>query len=147
MTLRSHLSFYLTSMKNILRAFGLTSLIAGFPLVTFAQNAPQAPTSVTKVDAATTNKLLGQSGVVLLDVRTPAEFAAGHVQGAQNLDFRAPDFAQRLTELDPTKTYVLYCASGNRSGQASQLMQEQGFPKVVDAGAFKTLKEGGLKTE
>lgn len=88
-----------------------------------------------------------QPNVVVLDVRTPAEYATGHVRGAKNVDFRAPDFAQQIAQLDTTKTYMLYCASGNRSGQASKLMQAKGFPKVVDAGAFKALQASSLKTE
>jgi phage shock protein E len=142
-------------MKTIVRTFGLflTGFLALLAPAALAQNAPQevppvtTATSVTVVDAVTTAKLMQQSGVVLLDVRTPAEYATGHIQGAQNLDFRAPDFVQQIAQLDHTKTYVLYCASGNRSNQAVMLMQEEGFPKVVNAGAFKTLKENGLKTE
>jgi phage shock protein E len=140
-------------MKTMVRALGLFGFLVLLAPAALAQNAPQtdSPTSiattVTVVDAATTAKLMQQPGVVLLDVRTPAEYATGHVQGAQNLDFRAPDFAQQIAQLDPSITYVLYCASGNRSNQAAQLMQEEGFPKVVNAGAFKALKDGGLKTE
>ena len=137
-------------MKKTVQILSLCGFLALLAPAAFAQNAPQPvsePTTVTIVDAATTAKLMQQPGVIVLDVRTPDEYATGHIQGAQNLDFRAPDFVQQIAQLDPAKTYVLYCASGNRSNQAIKLMQEEGFPKVVNAGAFKTLKEGGLKTE
>ncbi|OWP65183.1 rhodanese [Hymenobacter amundsenii] len=86
-------------------------------------------------------KTLAQSNVVLLDVRTPEEFATGHLPGAGNLDFRAPDVAEQLQKLDPNKTYVVYCASGNRSNKTALLMQEKGFKHVVNAGAYKDLKD------
>ncbi|UOG77001.1 rhodanese-like domain-containing protein [Hymenobacter tibetensis] len=92
-------------------------------------------------------KLLKKRRTVLLDVRTPAEFAAGHLQGAENLDFRAPDFPAQVAKLDKSNTYVLYCASGNRSGKTNTLMQEAGFKHVVNAGSFKDLKGAGFKTE
>lgn len=106
----------------------------------------KAPT-VPVVPVTEVKKALAQPNTVLLDVRTPEEYAAGHVAGARNLNFRAPDVAQQLQRLDPKQTYVLYCASGNRSSKTAVLMQEKGFQKVVNAGAFQTLKENGLPVE
>ncbi|WP_375435522.1 rhodanese-like domain-containing protein [uncultured Hymenobacter sp.] len=91
--------------------------------------------------------MLKQPRTVLLDVRTPDEFAAGHLKGAQNLNFRAPDFREQVAKLDTAQTYVLYCASGNRSGQTRKLMEEVGFKKVVNAGGFKDLRAAGLESE
>ena len=75
-------------------------------------------------------------GLVVLDVRTPAEFAEGHLPDAILVDFRAPDFEDQLTALDPTVPYVLYCRSGNRSGQSMPIMERLGFQEVyeVDGG-------------
>ncbi|MET4104957.1 rhodanese-like domain-containing protein [Hymenobacter sp. UYP22] len=120
------------------------------------QTTPGTPPKPMSVGAITTptvptiptpeaQKLLTQPNTVLLDVRTPTEFAAGHLKGAQNLDFRAPDFAEQLARLDPSKTYVLYCRSGGRSNQAGILMQEKGFKKVVNAGAYSNLQEKNLE--
>ena len=72
------------------------------------------------------------SGVTIVDVRTPAEFAAGHVQGAVNVDVRAADFAQQLDNLDKNGTYVVYCHSGNRSKQATDAMGAAGFAHVYN---------------
>ncbi|TGD80486.1 rhodanese-like domain-containing protein [Hymenobacter wooponensis] len=105
--------------------------------------APSVP--VTPISAV--QQALAQPGVVLLDVRTPEEFAAGHLSNARNVNFRATDFATQVSQLDPSKTYVLYCASGNRSGKAAVLFQDKGFKNVINAGAFKTLQQSGLKTE
>lgn len=73
-------------------------------------------------------------GLVILDVRTPEEFAEGHVDGAVMLDFYEPGFAAELAALDPTVPYVLYCRSGNRSGQTLAMMEELGFESVEDIG-------------
>lgn len=100
---------------------------------------------VPVVDRATAIKLLADPQAKVLDVRTPEEFAAGHLLGAQNLNFRAANFSELISKLDPKARYVLYCATGNRSGQAAALMQQRGLPNVTNAGGYLTLKEGGAK--
>ena len=70
--------------------------------------------------------------LVILDVRTPEEFAAGHLEGAIMVDFYSQDFADRIAELDPDVPYLLYCNSGNRSGQTVPLLEELGFNDVAD---------------
>ncbi|MEZ5230640.1 MAG: rhodanese-like domain-containing protein [Acidimicrobiales bacterium] len=70
--------------------------------------------------------------LVILDVRTADEFAEGHLEGAMMIDFYAEDFAAQLGELDPTVPYLLYCRSGNRSGQAAAMMADLGFVDVAD---------------
>lgn len=72
----------------------------------------------------------GRADFVVLDVRTPEEFASGHLAGAINLDFHAPDFEQRLASFDRDKTYLVYCRSGNRSGRALPIFTKLGFGKV-----------------
>ena len=64
---------------------------------------------------------------VIIDVRTPAEFATGHLDGAVNIDVQSPDFAAQIMELDPSGEYFVYCRSGNRSGQAIAQMNQMGF--------------------
>ncbi|SFP84503.1 Rhodanese-related sulfurtransferase [Hymenobacter arizonensis] len=96
------------------------------------------------VDIATATQLLADPQALVLDVRTPEEFAAGHLERAQNLDFRSPNFHQQLSLLDPDARYVLYCASGNRSGQAAQLMQAQGIGTVTNVGGYSQLKAAGV---
>lgn len=71
---------------------------------------------------------------VLLDVRTPAEVRSEALEGAVTIDFMAPDFPQNVAQLDKSKLYLVYCRSGNRSGQACQIMHQQGFIEVYNLG-------------
>ena len=74
---------------------------------------------------------------VIVDVRTPAEFAEGHLEGAVNIDVSAPDFRAQLAELDPSAEYVVYCRSGNRSAQAISIMRDAGFTSLQNAGGLQ----------
>lgn len=75
-------------------------------------------------------------GLIVLDVRTPEEFAEGHLQGAVMIDFYSDDFDAQLATLDPDVPYVLYCRSGNRSGQTIPKLEALGFQSVenIDGG-------------
>ena len=85
--------------------------------------------------------------MTLLDVRTPEEFAAGHIAGAENIDFYAADFADRIDALDQGESYVVYCHTGNRSGQATALMADKGFASVTDVdGGIEAWTAAGLPT-
>ncbi len=86
--------------------------------------------TVSAQDAA--EKLAEEPAAVLLDIRTPEEVAAGHLGGALNIDFYADDFADRIGELDRNASYVVYCRSGNRSGQAMELFDSLGFADVTE---------------
>jgi len=70
--------------------------------------------------------------LMILDIRTPEEFVAGHIAGAINIDYYAADFEDRLGELDLTVPYVMYCNSGNRSSNALPLMDSIGFEEVYE---------------
>lgn len=78
---------------------------------------------------------------VILDVRTPEEFDAGHLEGATLLDFNSGDLAAALPELDPSAEYVVYCRSGNRSGQAIALMEQAGFERLTNLGSLEQAAE------
>jgi phage shock protein E len=76
---------------------------------------------------------LVDAGARLVDVRTPAEFAAGHIPGAVNIPLQQLD--GRLSELQPKdQAVVLYCRSGNRSGTAARMLKSAGFAAVHDLG-------------
>ncbi len=72
------------------------------------------------------------AGVVILDVRTPQEFAGGHLPGAINVDVESADFTTKIGSLDKAATYAVYCRSGNRSNTAMQEMAKDGFTDVAD---------------
>ena len=110
-----------------------------------SSGAKAAPAVLHPVDIAIATRLLADPKVTVLDLRTPEEYAAGHLNGAQNMNFRALDFSQQLRKLDPQGRYVLYCASGNRSGLAGALMQQIGIANVINAGGYAELKAAGAK--
>jgi len=92
-----------------------------------ASAAPTAPTAGAELGAAEFAAALKRPGTTIVDVRTPQEFAQGHLPGAVNIDVSSPDFAARLATLDPNAPYAVYCHSGNRSGVAVAAMAGQGF--------------------
>ena len=78
-------------------------------------------------------------GAEVIDVRTPEEFDAGHLDGAVNIDYQAADFADRVEQLPREASYVVYCASGNRATGAVERMRELGFTDVVNGGGYADL--------
>ncbi|WP_084074971.1 rhodanese-like domain-containing protein [Demequina sp. NBRC 110052] len=70
-------------------------------------------------------------GVTVVDVRTAAEFAEGHLPGAVNIDVNSPAFADEIAALDPAADYAVYCRSGNRSRAAMAQMASAGFESML----------------
>jgi len=68
--------------------------------------------------------------IVILDVRTAEEFAAGHLKGAQNIDIRQPDAYSKLDKLNHQASYLVYCRTNHRSGMAVDYMMQKGFKTV-----------------
>lgn len=92
-----------------------------------------SPAGVTLVDPTAAAKLLGSGKTIaVIDVRTPAEFAAGHLSGAVNLDVNGPTFESGIAALDKSATYFVYCHSGRRSAVATQAMSDKGFTAVYE---------------
>lgn len=100
---------------------------------------------VQLVAADSAAQVVEQSDVVVLDIRTPDEFASGSLPGAVNLDFYAEDFSQQLAQLDKDATYVMYCRSGNRSEVAAAEMRDLAFSDVyeIDGGILSWMQSGG----
>lgn len=69
---------------------------------------------------------------IIIDVRTPQEFASEYIESAVNIDYYSEEFQNELNELDKEKTYLIYCLSGNRSGRALAIMKELGFIEVYN---------------
>jgi phage shock protein E len=105
-----------------------------------------APTEPEAAAPASTGVAAAADGRVLIDVRTPEEVAAGALDGAVNIDLQGPDFAAAIGELPRDDAYFVYCRSGNRSGQAIEIMRELGFTDLVNGGGFEDLAEAGLPT-
>lgn len=88
--------------------------------------------AVTTMNVNDFAKKASDTSIVLLDVRTPGEFAAGHIAGATNIDFESGTFEAHIQRLDKRKSYAVYCRSGNRSGQATALMAKDGFKTIFN---------------
>ena len=72
----------------------------------------------------------------VIDVRTVEEWNTGHLEGAVLMGIADADFQQQLASLDPSADYYIYCRSGNRAGQAIQIMEQMGFSgNLVNGGA------------
>ena len=73
-----------------------------------------------------------EAGIITLDVRTPGEFNEGHIDGALLIDFQSGNFENEIASLDKSKTYAVYCRSGNRSGEAVKVMSDAGFTNLYN---------------
>ena len=79
-----------------------------------------------------TDLLRKKKDLVILDVRTPEEFAEERLPEAINIDIHANDFEEKILKLDKKKTYLLHCHSGRRSAMVAQFMEEKGFTKLYN---------------
>lgn len=104
-------------------------------LLTVPAVASCASSSATK-DTTAIMSLTPVSQVI--DVRTPEEFAAGHVQGATNIDVESGAFEAALAGLDKEAPFTIYCRSGRRSAIAADLMAKAGFTQVTDLGTLES---------
>ena len=108
-----------------------------------AKNVP-----VKRVDVEEFDKLRANKENVVLDVRTPKEFKAGHIPGAVNIDVRGDDFASKVAKLDKNKTYLVHCAAGVRSANACKKMESAGFQHLYDlAPGFRGWEKAGKPVE
>jgi len=137
------------SKRLLLIVFGLIVAAGVFAACGGGDDASTSQTGIrlaTPTDAAA----LLDDGViqpVVLDVRTPEEFGEGHLEGAVLIDFYGNDFKDTLSELDRDLPYVIYCRSGNRSGQTREIMTDLGFTDVVDIdGGITAWQADGLPT-
>lgn len=106
---------------------------------------PSSTASVRTVGGAEAVGMLDARTVI--DVRTPAEFAQGHIAGAVNIDVEASDFAGQIKALDPKAPYLVYCRSGRRSAMAADQMAAAGFTDIVDGGGLADLVAAGAPVE
>ena len=74
---------------------------------------------------------------VIIDVRTPEEFASGHLDGAVLMDLNGGQFAAELPDLDPDAEYLVYCRSGNRAAKAVEAMKQAGIANATNLGSLE----------
>lgn len=85
---------------------------------------------------ATTPSVTVSSSTVIIDVRTPEEYAAGHLENAVNINWEG-EFTSVIGELPKDGEYLLYCRSGNRAGQAKAFMDSSGYTNVTNLGSVQ----------
>lgn len=138
-------------LRILLTSLSITAvfLVAGCSAVSDEADADTATDDAIRIVHPDTAVDLLDDGTdrVLIDVRTPEEFDESHLDGALLIDFYRDDFEAALSELDRDQAYVIYCRSGNRSGQARELMAELGFTDVADIdGGIVAWEAEGLPT-
>lgn len=124
-------------MRTLLLALALTACSSSEP--------PSQPAPVTKVskDPAAARALI-DAGAVVIDVRSPEEFAEGHLAKAVNLPVAQVD--SRISEVatlvggDRSRPVVVYCAAGGRAAKAKRALETAGFTNVVNGGGFDDLR-------
>ncbi len=100
------------------------------------------------VSADDFEKIIADTAVVTLDVRTAEEFAAGHIAGAVNIDVKQADFSsQAIEKLDKEKTIAVYCRSGRRSKIAASALVESGFRVIELDKGFNGWQSAGKPVE
>jgi phage shock protein E len=127
-----------------------TLLAFAFTLCLLSANAADTstPPPVKHVDARSAHKLLSQTNLLILDIRTPEEFKSFHIAGATNIDFFSPNFEQRINALDKSKNYLVHCASGGRSNQSLKKFQKYDFQSIYHLdGGINAWKNAGLPVE
>ncbi|MCK5638202.1 MAG: rhodanese-like domain-containing protein [Flavobacteriaceae bacterium] len=106
-------------------------LIVSISLTSCAQGSSAKKSNVVSlITPQELNEKLGN--IQLIDVRTPQEFAEGHIDNAKMIDYMQSDFMNKMSKLDTSKVLYIYCRSGNRSGKAARKLEAMGFPKIYD---------------
>jgi len=100
---------------------------------------------ISLITPAELNKV--NKDILLIDVRTPEEYASGHLENSVNIDYKADNFKELIGELDPDQEVYVYCKVGGRSGRSAKMLNSMGFKKVYDLkGGILAWEKEGLKT-
>jgi phage shock protein E len=136
--------------------FGHLSVILVIAIALVACSAPPAAAPIAapaavqnlpaNIDVATAASLRDRSDVVMLDVRTPEEYAQGHIPGITLIPL--DQVPNRLSEIPKDKTVVVTCRTGNRSDQAAQFLRQQGYDNVHNMlGGIVAWEQAGYPVE
>lgn len=128
-------------------------LILSISLLSCAQNTKKETETVKQASEDKVVSLISpvelnakMGDIQLIDIRTPQEFAEGHLKNASNINFYDNNFAAEMAKLDKTKDVYIYCRSGGRSGKASKQLEKMGFSKVYDLkGGYKNWENNNLE--
>jgi len=95
-----------------------------------------SPAGTSAAPTTTSSVAIDTTGATIIDVRTPSEYASGHLQGAVNIDIQGADFVTKIDAYPRDGHYVLYCRSGARASSAIVQMTSMGFKNLVNAGGI-----------
>lgn len=138
MLLKPNQGGYMGTFKIIIPA-----LLTAFLAAACTQSAPGPQTVTTAGKTVTINILEPKEAeafirknkdnpdFVILDVRTPDEFASGHIEGSLNIDYNSEGFVADLDRLDKNKLYLVYCRTARRSSDTVNVMVRLGFTKIL----------------
>ncbi len=133
-------------MKNIMKRLFTLGLLTVMTLF-MAQACAQSEADSTRINAEQFQEKVDETPGVIIDVRTQKEYNQGHLADVDHqLNLLNGDFEASLDSLDKEKTYYLYCRTGNRSGQATELMKKNGFENVYNIGGFQELVNAGVES-
>src|SRR5438128_12007147 len=102
----------------------------------------------TNINVEQFDKLRANTNTIVLDVRTPEEYSAGHIRGAKNIDINSPDFEKQIGQLDKSKTYLVHCAAGSRSARACRKLSKLNFTNCYNLlGGMRAWEKAGKPVE
>jgi len=138
------------------RIFLLLAFVLGLTAYAIERTETPPTTTTTVTDTVAIVRLSAEEflarytpDAVVVDVRTPEEFAQGHLKGALNINVQAPDFQDQIQALglNPDQPIYLYCRSGRRSQRAAEILREMGFRQLYNIGGFEDLARAGAEVE
>ncbi len=104
-----------------------------------------AASKISLISPEELNKV--NTDILLIDVRTPEEYASGHLENSVNIDYKAGNFKELIAELDTNQDVYVYCKVGGRSNNSAKMMKKMGFKKIYDLeGGIRNWEKNGLKT-
>lgn len=129
-------------------AWTLIAVLSCLAVARAADEGEAAKQGVVKLSVEEFDKLRQEKDAQVIDVRTPAEYEAGHVPGAMNIPINSKDFDQKSKSLDKEKKHLVYCAIGGRSAKATARMQELGIKEIYDfTGGMRAWKDAEKPVE
>lgn len=124
----------------------LICLVLGWCL--YGCKAPNEEKLANPITSVELYKQIHLDTLQLIDVRTPKEYNAEHIKGAQNFNYFSKDFAKEIESLNKQKPIYIYCRSGKRSGKSEAIFNKAGFTKIYNLeGGILAWKSKNLKTE
>jgi len=129
-------------------AFAFSSPLALAKDMTKKDLVAEAKKSIVEISVADAKAMSGKAGIIILDVREPNEYNAGHIVGAQNLPRGLLEFKIAKKIPDKNATIVVYCKTGGRGSLATLRLGKMGYKNVKNMdGGWKAWKKAGYPTE